>query len=111
MTNDFLNDIIEREERFERRVRRAAQLAWAVTFALLPSVGIAIFLIETGGGTMVDALRSLLVVLGMAGILSLFAATLTTIGWLFRSRGPTLAAINQRLAALEAILLSRQGSE
>lgn len=108
MTNEFLDGIIDREERFEQRVRRAALLAWSATFALLPSIGIVIFLIETGGGMMVDALRSLLVVLGIAGILSLFAASLTTIGWLFRSKAPTLAAIDQRLALLEAILLSRQ---
>lgn len=107
MTNDFLNDIIDREERFERRVRCAAQLAWSVTFALLPLIGIAIFLIETGGGMMVDVVRTVLIVLGMAGILSLFAAALTTIGWLFRSKAPTLAAIDQRLAVLET-LLSRQ---
>lgn len=108
MTNDFLNDIIDREERFERRVRRAALLAWSVTFALLPIIGVALFVIETGGGTMVDLVRTVLIVLGMAGILSLFAAALTTIGWLFRSKAPTLAAIDQRLAALEAILLSRE---
>jgi hypothetical protein len=107
MTNEFLNELIDREARFERRVRRAAQLAWSVTVALLPLTGITIFLIETGVG-MVDVLRAMLIVLGMAGILSLFAAALTTIGWLFRSRAPTLAAIDQRLAALEAILLSRQ---
>ncbi|MBR9990895.1 MAG: hypothetical protein KFH98_14130 [Gemmatimonadetes bacterium] len=108
MTNDFLNDIIDREERFERRVRYAAQVAWCVTFALLPLIGIALFLIETGGGMMVDLMRTVLMVLGMAGILSLFAAVLTTVGWLFRSRAPTLAAIDQRLALLENILLSRQ---
>lgn len=108
MTNDYLKDIIDREARFERRARQAAQLAWAVTFALLPLIGIAIYLIESGGGAMVNVVRSVLIVFGMAGILSLFAATLMTIGWLFRSKAPTLAAIDQRLAALEAILMSRQ---
>ncbi len=108
MTNNFLDDIIAREATFERRVRRAALLAWSVTFATLPLIGIAVFLITTGGGAMVDALRAAVIVLGMTGVLSLFAAVLTTVGWLFRSRAPTLAAIDQRLAALETILLSRQ---
>ncbi len=108
MTNDFLNEIIEREEKFEKRVRRAALVAWSATFALLPPIGIALFLIETGGGMIVDLVRTVLIVLGMAAILSLFAASLTTIGWLFRSKAPTLAAIDQRLALLEAVLMSRQ---
>lgn len=107
MTNNFLEDIIAREMRFERRIRRAALLAWSVTFATLPLIGASVFLIETGGGVMVDLLRAALIVLGLTGILSLFAAALTTVGWLFRSRAPTLAAIDQRLSALEAILLSR----
>jgi hypothetical protein len=36
------------------------------------------------------------------------AASVLPLSLLFRSRAPTLAAIDQRLGALEAILLSRQ---
>lgn len=107
MKDTFLQDIIAREARFERRVRRAALLAWSITFASVPLIGIVVFLIATGGGLLVDAMRAALIVFGLLGILSLFAATLTTVGWLFRSKAPTLAAIDQRLAALENILLSR----
>lgn len=103
----LLDEIIDHEIRFERRVRRGAIAAWSATFAMLPLAGIALFVIETGGGLAVDALRAALVVLGIAGILTLFGAVLMTVAWLSRSRAPTLAVIERRLAALETILLSR----
>lgn len=102
----FLDDIIAREAAAEARVRRAATLAWSVTFAMIPLLGILFFLSEVVEGMPLDVVRAVYLMLIMTGVLSLFLAILMTMAWLFRSRTPTLTAIQRRLAAIEATLAS-----
>ncbi|MEX2570986.1 MAG: hypothetical protein WD737_06750 [Gemmatimonadota bacterium] len=105
----FLEEIIAREVVAEARIRRAAILAWSVTFATIPLFGITFFLSRTTGGLSLEVLRAIFVMLAMTGALSLFLGVLMTVAWLFRSRTPTLTAIERRLAALESTLISREG--
>ena len=99
--------LIEREAHFEARVRRTAKLAWTGTFATLPILGGSMFLIDQGAGSSVEIARMLMMVFGMAGMLALLIALLTTISWLFRGRAASLAAVEERLATLERILLAQ----
>lgn len=105
----FLDQIIEREVVTEARIRRAAILAWSATFATIPMFGISYFLSRVAGGLSMEVLRAVFIMLAMIGVLSLFLAVLMTFAWLFRSRTPTLTAIERRLAALESALGSREG--
>lgn len=105
---EALERIIAREAMAEERVRKTAILAWSFTFAVTPMLGIAFFLGRTAGGLFIEVVRAFTLVLLTAGTLSLFLAILMTVAWLFRSRAPTLTVIEQRLAALEAILLERR---
>ena len=82
-----------------------AVLAWSITFGMALLLGIAVFGIMSGVAA--NAMQAASMVISIAGILSFFLAVLTTIAWMSRSRAPTLAAIERRLAALESILLSR----
>ena len=104
---NLLDEIINQEKVFETRVRKVAIFAWAVTFSSLPLAGVMSIVSRNGSDAVQDAGRIGLVVLGIIGILGLFGATLTTISWLFRSRTPSLRVIEQRLAALEALLMAR----
>jgi len=99
-----LLEMIDRERDHEARVRRLARLAWTATFTALPVAGVLVFMAETGGGMLVEVARATLIVVGAAGVLSLFVAVLFTVAWLFRSSAPKLAVIEERLAALEALL-------
>lgn len=105
--NDLLQEIIDNEQRFERRVRRTAIWAWSLTFATLPILGLAMFWVDTGAGLSVEVARWVIAVVGTAAMLALLGALLATVAWLFRSRSASLAAIDGRLAALERILLER----
>jgi len=86
---------------FERRVRRLALVTWAATLAALPMAGLMIFWAQNGAGTSQEGVRSILVVLMIFGGLTLLVALLATTAWLFRSRAPSMAAIERRLAAIE----------
>ncbi|MEM9379314.1 MAG: hypothetical protein AAGB93_05130 [Planctomycetota bacterium] len=97
--------LVEQEHAHERRVRRAAIVAWSAALTALPVIGIALATIRAGGGTSVEAARVLIVVFGAVFVLSTLAALLTTIAWLARPRAASLAAIDRRLARLEGILL------
>jgi hypothetical protein len=105
---EALEQMIAREAVAEERVRKAAILAWSFTFAVTPMLGIAFFLGRTAGGLFIEAVRAFALILLTSGTLSLFLPILMTVAWLFRSRAPTLAAIEQRLAALERILTERE---
>lgn len=96
--------MIDRERDHEARVRRLARLAWTATFTALPVAGVLVFVARNGGGGLVEVARAALIVVGSAGILSLFLAMLFTVAWLFRSTAPKLAVIEERLAALETLL-------
>lgn len=102
--DEWMKLVVARAHAFERQVRIAALVSWGVTLATLPLCGFLVFWIRTGGGTSLEVARAAAMVLFVLGGLGLLAAVLTTIAWLFRSRAPTLAAIEQRLAALEDLL-------
>ncbi len=96
-----LRDIVRREDEHERRVRRAALIAWATTLACIFAIGISILLIRNTGGMLVEVTRAALVVATLVGLISFLAASLASLAWLFRSRTPTLRAIERRLGTLE----------
>lgn len=105
----WLTALLEREQEMERRVRRVAVLTWAAVVALVPLVGVAFFLVRVvPDGASRDAMRAVVLVLGVLGILALFLAVLMTVAWLFRSRAASLAVIERRLAALEELLAQRR---
>jgi hypothetical protein len=101
--------ILERNK--EERIRKGATLAWAAVFGVVPLLGLGLYLERNSGGLFVEVLRAVAIVVVMAGGLSLTLAVLLTVAWLFRSRSPTLAAIEQRLAVLERLLVSRESVE
>ena len=94
-----MKQILENEKRFGRRVRIAALVAWGIAVTTLFESGLLLVLSQSN-----DSLLLPTVVLGVLGTLSLIVAVITTVAWLMRSRTPTLAAIDMRLAALEDLL-------
>jgi len=105
---DLVHEIVLHERRKEERIRRGATLAWATVFGTIPLLGIGFFLERNSGGTLVEILRAAAIVVVAMGGLSLTLAVLLTVAWLFRSRAPTLAAIERRLALLEQLLVSQK---
>ncbi|MBZ0113826.1 MAG: hypothetical protein K8J08_15295 [Thermoanaerobaculia bacterium] len=99
--------LLENELKFERRVRRLALLSWSVTFVCLVLGASVAGLILNGGGAIVEVLRVSFIIVSGTGVLALLAATITSLTWLFRSRTPTLRAIERRLADLERLLMAR----
>ena len=100
----FLEILLAREQATEQRLRRAAVGSWGALLALVPLLGIAFFVVRVGGGGIVEVTRAAAIVLGIFSILALFLAVVTTVAWLWRSRTPSLAVIERRLAALEELL-------
>jgi len=97
--------LLDGEEAFERRVRRAAVGAWSVVLALVPLIAVSVLMLRVvHDGFVRDAVRSAAVVMGILSILGLLLAVLATVAWLFRPRTASLAAIQRRLAALEELL-------
>lgn len=99
--------LLESEAHFERQVRRAALLSWALAFACLVALAVSFYLVRNGGGEIVEVGRAAALVLAGTGLVSLVAATASSLAWLLRSRTPTLRAIERRLAALERLLARR----
>lgn len=108
-TRRLLGEIVADERKTEERIRKASLVAWAAAFAAVPLFGLVMYFTRNVGGSSVEVGRALLVVVTLTGGLALFLAVLMTLAWLFRSRAPTLAVIERRLAVLEEILLSRGG--
>lgn len=100
----FVEALLAHEHATERRLRHAAIGSWSAVLALVPLIGVAFFIVRTGGGAIVEVTRAAAVVIGVLAILALFLAVLTTVTWLLRSRTASLAAIERRLAALEQLL-------
>lgn len=96
---------VEEERAFVRRLGRVAILAWAGTL-LLPAAAVfgivsQMTLLSTDDptaslGPMIPA-----VFLGSLGAISLIAAIVTTVAWLFRSRASSMSALEARLEELE----------
>lgn len=99
--------LLEKERQFESRVQRLALVSWSVTFVCLVLGASTVGLIMNGGGAFVDLLRVVFIIVGGTGVVALLAATVTSLTWLFRSRTPTLRAIERRLADLERLLMTR----
>ena len=105
-------DMIRHEEIFEERLRKVIISGWAFTVGSMVLGGIGVFAMRNGGGAygggiFVEVMRVIAPLFGILGAISLIVALLATIAWLFRSRTPSLAAIERRLASLEIILRER----
>jgi hypothetical protein len=104
----WLTALLEREEAAELRVRRLAIAAWRAVVALVPLLGVSVFMIRVvADGWIRDAVRTTVLVIGVFALLAIFLAVLTTVAWLFRSRRASLAVVERRLAALEELLTRR----
>ena len=110
-------NVIEKERRRDRVIRRTSVVAWTVTFVVL-LVFAAIMVqriafvrqrVAAGielPGALNDAAMPLVAVIG---VLSLLIATLSTIGIFLRLRTASLSEIQLRLAGLEDMLRSEMG--
>lgn len=107
--------LVEQEKRRDRTLRRVSIAAWVATivivgaFAVLIALRISYMLKLTAVGMLekgivLQAAMPLVVVLG---VVSLLIATLATIGVFLRLRTASLAEIQLRLSALEAMLAGR----
>ena len=101
----WLEALLDHERVHEQRVRRLALCAWAAVLAFVPLLGISIFMIRmVSDGWTRDAVRVLVLIAGVVAILAAFVALMSTVAWLYRPRTASLAVIERRLAALEAML-------
>lgn len=100
--------LLEHERQVAARVQRIAMTAWTAAFTCLLLFAIAFFIVRNvGDGVLIEVTRAGLVVVTVTGVLALAAAVTTSLVWLFRSRTPTLRAIDRRLATLERLLMER----
>jgi hypothetical protein len=108
-------EAVERDRRRDRTLRRVSVAAWSVTFAavLVYASMIVIQILDlrrlVAAGIAVE--RSLFLaaipLVGVIGVLAVLIATLATIGMFLRARTASLQEIQQRLAALEAVVVQR----
>ena len=104
--------LIDIEKRRDRSLRRAARIAWTVTFvlvvllAILNGIQIAEMMNTFAGGMLPMSMvfYSAMPLIVVLGILSTLIATLATVGIFLRMRTASLAEIQLRLAALEEII-------
>lgn len=108
LSDRSFEQLLLEDRRFEERVRRVALFSWALTLVCLVSALIPLTFAGQREGTALGLARAALVLFGTTGMISLLVATVTSLAWLFRSRTPTLRAIERRLAALERLLLERR---
>lgn len=105
-------EVVERERRLDRMVRRICVAAWALTFVLvLIYAGIVVWRVSdafrmaaVGAIIPSEALATLTPLVVVLGILALLVATLSTVGVFLRFRTAALSEIQLRLASLEAML-------
>ena len=107
--------LIENERRRDRFIRRVSIIAWSVTFALVllvaALVGVQVYdmtrLARVGAVQWSTVLGSAMPLIDVLWKLSLLVAGLSTVGIFLRLRTASLAEIQLRLAALEAMLASK----
>ena len=100
--------LLDEERRFEERVRRVALFSWALTFVCLLVLTTSFTIVrEADDGALRELARPILILSLVTGLFSVLAAAFTSVTWLFRSRTPTLRAIERRLRALEDLLMSK----
>lgn len=106
---------LDREARRDRLIRRVAVIAWSLTFlavliyagATAAQVNEVRRLVAVGAAPTDSLYLAVVPLVGVIGVLSVLIATLATVGMFLRMRTASLLEIQQRLAALEAILASR----
>lgn len=104
--------MIELEKRRDRSLRRAAKIAWTVTFvlvvvlAIMNGIQIAEMMRTFAGGMLPASMvfYSAMPLIIVIGILSTLIATLATVGIFLRMRTASLTEIQLRLAALEDLM-------
>ena len=107
--------LIENERRRDRFIRRVSIIAWSVTFALVllvaALVGVQVYdmtrLARVGAVQWSTVLGSAMPLIDVLWKLSLLVAGVSTVGIFLRLRTASLAEIQLRLAALEAMLASK----
>jgi len=109
-TDPVFERLLDAENRFELRVRRAALGAWVLAFVCIVTCASAFGAIRNGSDVIVESARVVLIVAVITGAISLAAAAFASLQWLFRSHTPTLRAIERRLAALEKSLIRQSQS-
>ena len=112
---------IDQEKRRDRFINRVTYAAWAVTLALILTLGVmsvvsAIHNVPrvldgqggirtaTLGESWMSVVSALLPFVAIVGVVSLLIATLATIGVFLRMRTASLIEIQMRLASLEQML-------
>ena len=108
-------ELVERERRRDRTIRRLSIVAWAVTFvAVVLFAGIVVLrlihiaqLVSVGIVRQQALWQAAVPLIAVLGVLSLLVAVLATVGVFLRLRTASLVEIQLRLAALEAIIAER----
>ena len=106
---------VERDRRQDRILRRVGLAAWSVTFiAVLVYASMIVIqilefrrLVAVGMAAERSVFLAAMPLVGVIGVLGVLIATLATIGMFLRMRTASLQEIQQRLAALEAVLVER----
>ena len=112
-------ELIEQERQRDARVRRIAKVAWigALTCLLIYALPVIMVFVRALRLRAVGEIRPEVVILSLmpfvqaAGLLSVLVATLATIGIFVRMRTASLEEIRLRLAALEEMIVQRDGSK
>jgi hypothetical protein len=110
-------EIVARERRRDRIVRRVSVVAWAATVVTVLIFGsiVVLRMIHVAQLVAVGAVRyealwhSAVPLIAVLGVLSLIVAVLATVAMFLRLRTATLVEIQLRLAALEAMLAEDGG--
>lgn len=97
-------DLLKAEAHHEERVRKLAIGAWTGVFVCLVVAAGSFLAIQDIGGSIVNVARFAFLVSAGTGVIALAAGSLASAVWLFRSRTPTLRAIDRRLARLESMI-------
>lgn len=109
-------NLVERERRRDRVLRRVSLVAWMVTGVLVLALGVITGLevaalmrrYRVGLIMGMDVVESAVPFMMVLGVLSVLVGTLSTVGIFLRLRTASLVDIQLRLAALEDMLAGRR---
>jgi hypothetical protein len=109
-------NLVERERRRDRALRRVSVVAWMVTGVLVLALGVITGLevaalmrrYRVGLIAGMDVVASVVPFVMVLGVLSVLVGTLSTVGIFLRLRTASLVDIQLRLAALEDMLAGRR---
>ncbi len=113
--SDELWNVVRKEKRVDRIIRWVSVTAWVSTFAVLLVYASVIFsqvawtkkLVALGTAPQGAVWQTAMPLVIVVGLFCVLVATLSTIGVFLRFRTASLAEIQLRLAALEAMLAGR----